>query len=131
LQEFYAEILKVSLRSRKGTRFATFFRRKWRKELECGLLEGDTAGTNHKKWAAVAAHLGNRLAVCLFQINKISDHQEYYRSCRDPRNDQTRNGKRYYPRQHKNVEKKPFGEVENKAERSSAQNNIGEDVLKL
>ena len=72
-----------------------------------------------------------RLAVCLFQINKISDHQEYYRSCRDPRNDQTRNGKRYYPRQLKNGEKKPFGEVENKAERSSAQNNIGEDVLKL
>jgi hypothetical protein len=95
------------------------------------LVEGDTEGANHKKRAAVAAHLGNRLAVCLFQINKISDHQEYYRSCRDPRNDQTRNGKRYYPRQHKNVEKKPFGEVENKAERSSAQNNIGEDVLKL
>ena len=23
-----------------------------------GLLEGDTAGTNHKKWAAVAARLG-------------------------------------------------------------------------
>jgi hypothetical protein len=32
--------LKVSLRSRKGTRFATFFRRKWRKELEWGVLEG-------------------------------------------------------------------------------------------